>query len=209
MPFEFTHNVLLPLTFGFVALTFVALGLYALARKRPFMLDGRWMLVIFVIAWSPQLIMQVSLFFVDDRYRSHGLDFMSLLSLSATAIFFGYVALQMRGYLVFGTTQDSFRETLLAALSSLGLKSEERLSSIRLPSVPAELQVAVYGWVGTGQLRLRNGGRPGLLPDIAAAMNAHFDAAAVKTNMITAIFYLVVGVLLCAMAVTMMVVLKR
>ena len=208
MSFDFTHRVLMPVTFGFVALSFVAFGLYALARRRPFMFDARWMLVMLAFAWLPQMIMPLSWILGDDRHRSGGLDIMSWLSLLATVVFFGFMALQMRGYMVFGTTQESFREALLSALSSLGLKSEETLSSIRLPSVPAELQVAMYGWVGTGQVRLRNGGRPGLLADIAGAMNAYFNAANVKTNMVTAIVYLVLGLLLCAMSVTMMVVLK-
>jgi hypothetical protein len=208
MSFELTHRVLIPVTFLFVSLLFVGLGMYALARRRPFMINARWMLFILVVAWAPQVIMQLSLFFVDDRFRSQGLDLMSWLSLLSTVVLFAFIALQMRGYMVFGTTQDSFREALLAALASLGLKSEETLSSIRLPAVPAELQVAVYGWVGTGQLKLRNGGGPGLLAKVAAAMNAYFDTAKVKTNMTTAVFYLVAGLLLCAMSVTMMVIFK-
>ncbi len=208
MSFDFTHRFLMPVTFGFVALTFVALGLYALTRRRPFMIDARWMLVLLAIAWAPQLIMQLSWILGENRHRGDGMDIMSWLSLLATFVFFGYMALQIRGYMVFGTTQESFREALLAALSTLGLGHEETLSSIRLPSVPAELQIAVYGWVGTGQVRLRHGGRSGLLAEIAVAMNAYFNTAKVKTNMVTAVAYLVLGVLLCAMSVTMMVVFK-
>ena len=139
MPFEFTFRVLVPLTFGLVSLAFVALGLYALIRRRPFIIHSRWMLVLAVIAFSPQIFMPLSMFLSESRYRTGWMDATSLISLLAMIVMIAYVALQMRGYMVFGTTQESFREALLSALSSLNLKAEETLSSIKLPSVPAEL----------------------------------------------------------------------
>ena len=203
MPFDFTYHVLMPLTFGFVSLAFIALGLYALVRRRPFIIDARWMLAMIVVTMSPSVIMQLSWFFIDDRNVSDRLGFMSWISLLSTIILIGYLALQMRGYMVFGTTQESFRDALLSALSNLNLKSEETLSSIRLPSVPAELQVAVYGWMGTGQLRLRNGGRPGLLADLARGMSDYFNSARVKMNMTTVIAYVILGILMSAMVIAM------
>jgi hypothetical protein len=204
MPFDFTFHVLMPLTMLAIALAFIALGLYALIRRRPFIIHARWLLVIIVVAFSPNLFTSLSALFGADRYRSGSLGLMSLLTLVAMLVLIGFMALQMRGYMVYGTTQESFRDALMAALSDLHLKAEETLSSIRLPSVPAELQVAVYGWLGSGQLRLRNGGRPGLLADIAAGMDAHFNSARVKTNMISALVFLTVGVLLGAMVVLLM-----
>ena len=203
MPFEFTFHILMPLTLGVVSLSFIALGLYALTRKRPFIIDARWMLAIVVVAMLPSVVMQLTVLFVQDRHRS-GLDVTSSISLLMTIILVGYIALQMRGYIIFGTTQDSFRDALLSALASLNLRVEETLSSIRLPSVPAELQVAVYGWIGTGQLRLRNGGRPRLLADVAGRMTTHFNSAKVKTNMTSAVAYLILGILMSAMVVTIM-----
>jgi len=207
MPFEFdfTLRVLMPLTIGLVSLAFIALGLYALMRQRPFIIHSRWMLAIVIIAFSPQVVMPLSLFMSDPQYRTGWLDAASLISTLAMVIMIAYVALQMRGYMVFGTTQESFREALLSALSTLNLKAEETLSSVRLPSVPAELQTPVYGWIGTGQVRLRNGGRPRLLEDIADGMRGYFDSGKAQTNMTTAIAYLILGVLMIGMVITMMV----
>lgn len=206
MLFEFTFQVLMPLTLGLVALAFIAIGLYALVRRRPFIIHSRWMLVLVLIALSPQAVMPLSMFFWEPQYRSGWVDATSLISVLALMVMVAYIALQMRGYMVFGTTQESFREALLSALSALNLKIEETMSSVKLPSVPAELQTPVYGWIGTGQVRLRNGGRPRLLADIAEGMTAYFNSGNAKTNMTTAIVYLILGVLLIGMVITMMVV---
>jgi len=159
MPDDFTFRILIPSTLGLVSLAFLALGLYALMRRRPFVIHSRWMLVLVVIALSPQIFMPLSMFFREPQYRTGWLDATSLMSVLAMVVLIAYMALQMRGYMVFGTTQESFREALLSALSKLNLKVEETLSSVKLPSVPVELQTPVYGWIGTGQVRLRNGGR--------------------------------------------------
>ena len=203
MPFDFGYHVLMPLTLGTVSLAFIALGLYGLVRRRPFIINARWMLVIIIVAWSPQFALPLSWFFTENQNIGDRLGVLSWISLLTMIVVIGYIALQMRGYMVFGTTQESFREALLAALSKLNLKSEETLSSIRLPSVPAELQVAVYGWVGTGQLRLRNGGRPRLLADVARGMTDYFDSAQVKMNMTTVLAYVILGALMIAMLIAL------
>jgi hypothetical protein len=205
MPGNFTLHILMPLSLGAISLAFIALGLYALIRRRPFIIHAGWMLASVIVAMSPSVFLQLSMFFGEDRYRSASLGLISLLGPLTTVIIVCFVALQMRGYLVFGTTQESFRDAVISALSTLNLKYEETLSSIRLPSVPAELQVAVQGWIGTGQLRLRNGGRPGLLADVAAGMNGYFNSAKAKTNMTSAVVYLVLGILMSAMVVTLLI----
>lgn len=203
MPYEFAMRIVFPLAIGLMSLAFIAIGLYALMRRRPFVLRSRWIFVLVLIAFSPQIFMQLSMFFWEPRYRTGWLDAATFLSMLVLIIMLAYMALQMRGYMVFGTTQESFREALLSALSKLNLKVEETLSSIKLPSIPAELQTPVYGWLGTGQVRLRNGGRPRLLEDIATGMTAYFDSGNPKTNMTTAVVYLITGVLMVGMMIAM------
>lgn len=208
MPVKVTVHILLPLILGGMSLAFIALGLYALIRRRPFIIHARWMLALVVVAVSPSAFLYLSMFFGEDGYRRGGLGLMLLLGLLAIVILVCYMALHMRGYMVFGTTQDSFRDALISALSLLDLKYEETLSSIRLPSVPAELQVAVHGWLGTGQLRLRDPGRPGLLADVAGAMKVYFNSATAKTNMTFAFVYLINGLLMSVMVVTLVIVVR-
>ena len=205
MPFDTPFRLAMPLTIGVLSLAFIALGLYALIRRRPFVFHARWMLALIILAMAPSIFMQLSIYFSGGRSLSSGLRAMLLITALSLVIVICFLALQMRGYIVLGTTQDSFREALMAAIANLNLKSEETMSSIRLPSVSAEIQVAIQGWIGTGQLRLRRGGRPGLLADIAGAMNAYFSSANVKTNMTSPVVYLILGVLMGAVAILMIV----
>jgi hypothetical protein len=199
MPFEPAFRIILPVTLGVLAVAFIALGLFALVRRRPFVIHARWLLALVVLCFSPSIFMQLSLFFGGAPSVREALSTATLLSVLSQVVVLGFLTLQMRGYIVMGTTQEAFRDALMSALSGLHLEAVESLSSIRLPAVPAELQVAVQGWIGTGQLRLRHGSHPGLLADIAAGMSAYFDTAHVKTNMITSVIYVVMGLLMGAM----------
>jgi hypothetical protein len=161
------------------------------------------MLAIVFVAISPQFILSLSSL-GEDRYRSGNLLSMSLISMLVSIALLFYLAMILRGYMVFGTTQRTFRDAVVAALSGLNLKYQETLSSIQLPTVGAELQVAVQGWIGTGQLRLRGGDRPGLLAEVASGMKAYFDSKQVETNMTTAVAYVIAGILMGAMLVPLM-----
>jgi hypothetical protein len=201
MPSNYTLHVL-SLTLGVLTLAMTALGLYGLTRRRPFVIEARWMLAVALVAILPQVVLQLSLFFGAGQHSSERP--MLLIVALISIVLIPYLALMTRGYMVYGTTESSFRDALVSALSSLHLEFEETLSSVRLPSVPAELQVAVQGWIGIGELRLKQGGPPGLLADVAGGMNAHFNAAKVKTNMISAVAFVILGLLGSAMVVTLM-----
>jgi len=133
--------------------------------------------------------------------RAGSLGALSLISLLILVVVVGFMALVTRGYLVFSATQSSFREGLLAALARLGLPFEETMAAIHLPTVPADLHVAVQGWIGTGQVRLKKGnGRP-LLRQLAKAMNAQYAGSSVATNRTWAVVYLILGILVGVMVV--------
>jgi hypothetical protein len=205
MPFTLRYAMpLVPFILGFVALAFIGIGLYALIRRRPFAIDGRWMIALMVVVFLPQILIPLSSFFFDGPSRNSWSSSALLIEFVAMVVVLGFAALTLRGYMVFGSTRESFQDAVRSALSSLHLESREALSTTWLPSVPAELEVAVH-WLGTGQLRLRGRGRPGLLADIGRGMNAYFNMGEVKTDMTSAVVYVVAGVLMCAGAVTFLV----
>ena len=104
-----------------------------------------------------------------------------------------FLWLQMKGYAAVAITEKSFRDGLLAALEKLQLPYEESLSSIRLTSVEADLQVAIQSWMGTGQIKVRQDRQRPLLKKIVQAMNEHFRTSPVETNRISCIFFVIVG----------------
>ena len=204
MPHHWTVHSLMPLALAILALVFLGLGAYALARRRPFVLNSRWILLSILVAFAPSVVMQVSVAPVARLRPSRGhLDLISLGAPVMMILVVAFLVVATRGYTVFSTTQGSFRDALIGALRSLNLPFDETLGSIRLPGETAEVQVAVQGWIGTGQLRLRGGNRR-LLAQIAKAMNRQFDITRFQTNMTTAIFYLILGLLMGVMVLAMM-----
>ena len=77
---------------------------------------------------------------------------------------------------------------------------EESLSSIRLTSVGADLQVGIQSWIGTGQIKVKQGRHGPLLKKIVQVMKEHFRTAAVETNMIFCAFFLISGIFVVLMA---------
>jgi len=192
---------LTPLALGALALANIALALYALIRRRPFITHTRWALAIVVVAISPLLLRFSWMFFIEERNRNGGLAIMYLIELLTLLIVICFAAFARRSYSVFATTQDSFRDALASALSNLNLKYEETQSSIRPPSVPAELRISLLVSMGFGRLHIRSGGRPGLLADVARGMNAYFSSANVRPNIAAIVRYVIFGLGLGAMAV--------
>ncbi|MDE2755013.1 MAG: hypothetical protein OXI92_00540 [Acidobacteriota bacterium] len=129
------------------------------------------------------------------------MDWLPLLVFPVIAV---VLWLQMKGYLAFAVTGKSFRDGLLAALEKLQLPYEESLSSIRLTSVEAELQVAIQSWMGSGQIKVKPGRHGPLLKKIVQAMKEHFRTATVETNMVSCAYFLILGIFAVLMAMFML-----
>ena len=101
---------------------------------------------------------------------------------------------QLKGYAAYAVTDVSFREALLAALKKSQLSYEESLSSIRLTSINADLQVAVQSWMGTGIIKVKQRGYHSVLREVVNAMNEFFRSnSSVPTNPVLYRFFSVMG----------------
>ena len=176
--------------FGAMAVFLLGIGLRGFLTKRPFLFSAKWLLLFMVVVFLGPIVTLIPSPFPFSRPWQFT-NWLPILMFPVMAVFFW---LQMRGYLAFGITGKSFREGLVAALEKLQLPYEESLSSIRLTSVEADLQVAVQSWMGTGQIKVRQGRHGPLLKKIVQAMNERFRASPVETNMISCVFFLILGI---------------
>ena len=185
--------IMLPIICGIVAVFFFVIGLRGIIMKRPFLLSSRWLSLAIFLAFLPGILM---IFFPGS---------ISLIIKWLNPIIFTVVFVTMcftlQGYTVFGITDTSFREALLAALQKLQLPYEEVLSSIRLTSIEADLQVSIQSWVGSGIIKIKQREHRSQLTEIVTAMNEHFRTSSVSTNLITCIIYLVMGILMAALGI--------
>ena len=164
--------------FGAMAVFLLGIGLRGFLTKRPFLFSAKWLLLFMVVVFLGPIVTLIPSPFPFSRPWQFT-NWLPILMFPVMAVFFW---LQMRGYLAFGITGKSFREGLVAALEKLQLPYEESLSSIRLTSVEADLQVAVQSWMGTGQIRVRQGRHGPLLKKIVQAMNERFRASPVENQ---------------------------
>ena len=182
--------------FGAAGVLLLLMGLRGLVTRQPFLFSGRWILVFTLAIFLGMMVPSLSL----PSSSSQPLQMMDWLPFLISLLFFLIMAvvlwLQTRGYQAFAVTGKSFRDGLLAALEKLQLPYEESLASIRLPSVDAELQVAVQSWMGSAQIKVRPGRHGPLLKKIVQAMKEHFRNAAVETNRISCVFYLIFGIVI-------------
>ncbi|HEX5010882.1 MAG TPA: hypothetical protein VFY71_10815 [Planctomycetota bacterium] len=195
----------MPIVLALLAAFLMGLGLRALITRRPYVFPARWMFVFGLLAFAPNSLMPLLM-----RFPDHGRDSISdlFLTLGLPAMFVVLVImlwLTMRGYMAMAITESSMREGLFAALAEMQLPHEETLGAIRLPSVPAELQVAVQSWIGTGQIKARSRGATKLVDSIARGMNAHFQRSAAAANLTCPVLYVIMSMLLFGVDVAMVV----
>lgn len=196
-------RVAMPAVIGLLAVAMLAMGLRALITRRPYLFSARWMLAFVLLGYLPLAVGPLLMSVGHDHGGSGALRLVVWLQPVMFVVIAVVFALIMRGYVVIGITEASMREALFASLAELKLPHEETLGAIRLPSVPAELQVAVQSWVGTGQLKPRTRASSAVTASIAAGMNAHFRAGTTAVNMTCPIAYVVMAVLLGAMDVAL------
>ena len=190
------YNAVFPIIFGITAIFFLVVGFRGVLTKRPFLISQRWFLSVMFAIFIPTILQSLVL------RLPNGFNLMNWLHPLVFGIILLMMCYQMRGYTAYGVTDTSFREALIQALQHLQLPYEESLSLIRLPSIEADLQVSVQGWLGTGLVKVKQRIHRSVLKEIVSTMNKHFRIASVPTNMITCVFLLVVGGIMVIFAVS-------
>ena len=204
---------MLQILFGVVALffffAFCAIGLRGIITKRPFLISSRWMFAMMFVCLAPNIVQQFWMPPPGAAGTTGSLNLMLWLSPLMWLCVLVMMWVQMRGYMAFGVTDASFREGLLAALKKLELPHEESLSVMRLPTIGAELQVAVYSRLGPGVVKVKQQKSAPLLGDIAKEMNDYYRSTAVETNMLFCVFYVIVGAFMVVLSGAMLLQLQR
>ncbi len=183
------YLIVFPIMFGTMAAFFLVIGLRGIITKRPFLVSNKWLLWMMFIIFIP-LIWQPLFFSSPD---------MNIMQWLNPAIFIVVLVMMwfaLKGYVAYGVTDTSFREALLAALEKQQLPYEETLSTMRLTSIDADLQVSVQSWLGSGMIKIKQREHRALLKDIVTKMNEHFNLSDSPIKLTTCVFYVIMGVLM-------------
>ena len=188
------YFIMIPILFGIIAVFFLVIGLRGIITKRPFLVSNRWLL-------SAMFIMFVPVILPVFTFPSSVPFIIKWLNPIIFTVVLVMMCFALKGYCAFGVTDTSFRDTLIASLQELNLPYEETLSSIRLTSIEADLQVSIQSWVGSGVIKIKQRDQRSQLKEIVTVMNEHFRRSSVSINLTTCIFYLIMGVLMVAMSI--------
>lgn len=186
-----------PVIFGVMAVFFLVLGLRGIVTRKPFVISSRWILGLFILAFTPNVAMSL---LWPSPSTGGAISLMRWFLMTMLAVLLVFLFLSVRGYVAFAVTDTSLREALVASLAKRHLEFEEKLGALRLPSLDADLQVAVQGWIGTGQLKMKQRRASRALGGIVAGVNEYFRENVVAAKLGVCVFYLIFGVLIGATA---------
>ena len=182
-------SIMFPIWIGVFALYFFVIALRGILTKRPFLISHRWLLSMMFIGLTPVILMP---FYLPGGAPSIIKWFNPMICTVVLVM----MCFALKGYAVYAVTDTAFREGLLTSLQKLDLPYEETLSTIRLTSIEIDLQVSIQSWMGAGLIKVKQRGHGSLLTNIADTMNEHFRSSSTDTNLVSCIFFLIMGVLM-------------
>jgi hypothetical protein len=165
-----------------VAVYFLGFGLHGILTKKAYVVSTQRILWIFLLLLVPLLL---PLSGMRSGFRKHSFDFMDLSPLLMFGVFF-LIIWKMRGYSIWGATEEYLQNALHAALTELNLPFEESVARLRLTSLDADLTLSVSG-LGAAQMRLKQPRHGATLKQIASHMNVYFATVPGKVSL--GIFY--------------------
>ncbi len=190
-------NIYFPLLFALMSTFFLFIGLKVVTQKRPLLISSRFFFGFMVVAFSPQFINTARML---GNVECGSLSLILWINPIMFVCLLAFFWIQMKGYMLIGIHDESFRDALHYSLNKNSMPFEERLSIVALTEENANIQVAIQSWIGVGQLKLKKSKKRALLKTVVDGINDYYSSNSIKPNNITSIFYIIMGMfmLICA-----------
>ena len=182
------YSIVFPIMFGITAGFFLIVGLRGIITKRPFLISNKWMLWIMFIVIVANILHDLFL----PSSTSILIKWLNPVIFTVVLVMLCFT---LKGYTAYGIINTSFREALLTTLEKLQLPYKITLFTIRLTSVEADLQVSTQSGMGV-QIKVKQRQHHSQLAEIVAAMNEHFQISSSPVNLISCVFFVVMGVIM-------------
>ncbi len=188
-PFLQIIKIVYPIIFGIMSTFFLVIAFKGIITRRPFLLSNRWLLYLMFVVFIPTIL----LFLFLPINSSFLLKWFNPAVFTVVLVM---MCVYLKGFTAYGVSDITFREALITTLDTLQLSHEETLSSIRLTSLEADLQVSIHSWMGSGMIKIKQRVHRTLLTKIVSEMNTYFRMSSTPSNLVPCIFYLVMGILM-------------
>ena len=182
---------ILPILLLCLSLAFIGMALYMLIRKKPILLSSLWVLALLGACFLPQILLSVQIYMTD-------LSVTHLLPSLLLVVLMVWLYFSMQGYTLYGVKGEEFQKALIEYLNEKGCEFEQTVTSLKIKEPEIELYIAVQSWIGTGQIRPKGKKNREFMDDLVNNLRLKN----MKVNRVTAIFYLVTGLLVFALSVS-------
>lgn len=184
-----------PVIFILFAAFFGYIAYSILVRKKPVLLNSRWLIGLIAIGYAPSAIISV----VDIDFTGNIALLQSLFPVLVIALLAFYVYI-LKGYSIYGILDDDMRTFFFKALDTLNIKYTETMSKIHLVDLDTDINIAFQERMGTGMIKAKNGKKVNL-KSIVTEFKKLLKENDVRTKKATAIFYAIFAVLMLGMTV--------
>ncbi len=184
----FNYQMMLPLTFGLVASTFLYIGLRGLVKRKPFLMPSRWIIFMMI----PILLPGFSLPFMV--HQNPGFDLITWADPLLLILIFTLYWKITKGYSVYGANAETIRKSLLAAINELNLQYTENMTGIYLPAHDITLTASVA--MSIGKISVKGKDTGGLLKRVAVIMKKEFANSDFECDLKPFLFFLAIGVMI-------------
>ena len=189
-------KIVFPILIGTMGTFFLVIPLRGIITRRPFLVSYRRLLCLNFVFVIPYILLLIFL-----PVTSSFLFQLKWLIPALYTVLLVIMCFVLKGYSAYGVSDITFREALITTLDKLQLSYEGTLSSIRLTSVDADLQVGVVSWMGSGMIKIKQREHRTLLTQIVSEMNIYFRMSSIPSNLTPCIIELVFGILMFGLGV--------
>ena len=180
---------------GIFSLYFISTGAVVLFRRKPILFSAKWPFFLMAFQMLAPLVIQFNMLLTHPSMSVNTTVELVIHSLMRVMMLYSLWRV-MQGYIMMGITDDSFRNSLFAALKEQNLEWKEELSLIRIPSENLDIHVSIQSWMGTGQIKNKTKQNRTKFEQVICSLKKQFAVGDIKINSISCIFYIIIGILL-------------
>ena len=202
-------KIVLPILIGVFSAFSLVIPFKGIITRRPFLISNRWRLYLMFVSLVTVILLFLLLPLPSPfMFKWYNLAFKWFIPAFFTGLLVT-LCFRLRGFSVFGVSDITFREALITTLEKLQLPYEKTLSSMRITSVEADLQVNINSWSESGMIRIKQREHASLLTQIVSEMNTHFRMSAPPSKLTPYILALITDVPVIAGAVVFIIFLYK
>jgi hypothetical protein len=175
-----------------VSMAFLSMALFVFLRRKPLILNSIWILIITILCFLGPMLMSAQTTFKHPSF----IGFLPILMYSVLIVM---LIVTMKGFMIYGVDGTDFQRLFIECLKDKNYEYEQTLSSIKIKDPELELSIAIQSWVGTVQVKSKGN------HEVLNAIINQLKTKEIKANFIFPIFYLLTGILLTILSISMII----